>query len=79
MSNKPSEKQDIPFQTPNPTELKQAAKDDPSQAEYLGNKEATVANVPPQQNVDQPNPAMSDVDSELGEDHQTIHTNISGH
>jgi hypothetical protein len=29
MSDKPSEKQDIPFQTPNPTELKQAAKDDP--------------------------------------------------
>lgn len=80
MSDKVSNKQDIPFQTPNPTELKQAAKKDPTQEEYLSSQEATVANVPPQgENVDQPNPTTSDSDSERLKENQTIRTNISGH
>ena len=80
MSDKPSEKQDIPFQTPNPTELKQAAKEDPLQTEYLGSQEATVADVPSQgQNVDQPDPPLTDADPEASEDQQIIHTNLSGH
>lgn len=79
MSDKVSEKQDIPFQTPNPTELKQAAKEDPLQQEYLGTHEANVADVPPQgQNVDQPDPALFNEDETPGE-HQTVRANLSGH
>lgn len=80
MSEKVSEKQDIPFQTPNPTELKQAAKDDPLEEEYLGSQEANVADVPPQgQNVDQPNPSMNGEESKNLGENQTIRANISGH
>lgn len=80
MSDKVFEKQEISFQTPNPIELKQAAKDNSSQEEYLGSNEATVANIPPQdQNVDQPNPPRSDLDSEVLHESQTIRVNLSGH
>jgi len=69
-----------PLQTPNPTELKQAAKDDPLQTEYLGSKEAAVADVSPQgQDVDQPDPLVSDADHETLGDQQIIHANLSGH
>ncbi|MCY7272486.1 MAG: hypothetical protein LH702_01740 [Phormidesmis sp. CAN_BIN44] len=74
MTDKPSEKQDVPFQAPNPDELKQAEKDDPLQTEYLGSKEATVADVLPQgRNMDQPDPTVSDADPETLEDQQIIH------
>lgn len=80
MSDNVSQKQDIPFQTPNPTELKQAAKDDPLQQEYLGSNEATVADVPAQgQNVDQPDPLADDANAEQRQENQTIRANISGH
>ncbi|GAQ00036.1 hypothetical protein [Leptolyngbya sp. NIES-2104] len=79
MSDSVSNKKDIPFQTPNPTELKQAAKKDPLQQEYLSSNEATVADVPPQgQNVDQPDP-LDDENSEARQANQVIRTNISGH
>ncbi|MBD1842156.1 hypothetical protein H6F89_01770 [Cyanobacteria bacterium FACHB-63] len=80
MSDNVSQKQDIPFQTPNPTELKQAAKEDPLQHEYLSSNEATVADVPAQgQNVDQPDPFADDASAEQRQENQTIRANISGH
>ncbi|MBD2081151.1 hypothetical protein [Leptolyngbya sp. FACHB-17] len=80
MSEKVSEKEDIPFQTPNPSALKQAAKEDPLQEEYLGSNEATVADVLPQgQNVDQPDPFADSTTSKTPEENQTIRANISGH
>ncbi|MBD1843501.1 hypothetical protein H6F89_08850 [Cyanobacteria bacterium FACHB-63] len=80
MSDSVSKKQDIPFQTPNPTELKQAAKEDLLQQEYLGSNEATVADVPPQrQNVDQPDPFLNDENSEARQENQVIRANVSGH
>ncbi len=80
MSDKVSQKKDIPFQTPNPTELKQDAKDDLLQQEYLSPNEATVADVPAQgQNVDQSDPFTDDENSEQCQENQTIRANISGH
>ncbi|MER3477441.1 MAG: hypothetical protein C4287_14285 [Leptolyngbya sp. ERB_1_2] len=74
------EKQDTPFQTPSPTELKQAAKDNALQKEYLSSQEATVADVPPQgEDVDQPNSSMDNKDSERLGENQTIRANVSGH
>ncbi|MBW4525046.1 MAG: hypothetical protein KME18_07595 [Phormidium tanganyikae FI6-MK23] len=79
MNEKVSEKQDIPFQTPNPTELKNAAKEDPLQEEYLGASGANVADVPPQgENVDQPNPFVDSTESEPREN-QVIRANLGGH
>lgn len=74
MSDNSSNK-DIPFQTPNPDELKQAAKDDPLQQEYLGSQEATIADVSSQK-LD---PLADDEDAEARQENQVIRSNISGH
>jgi hypothetical protein len=79
MTTSSSDNQKPLFHTPDPAELKQAAKVDPIQ-ERPGAEEASVANVPPQgELVDQPDPDMDDVDQPALGDRQIIRANISGH
>ncbi|MGG6267365.1 hypothetical protein ACQ4M3_28625 [Leptolyngbya sp. AN03gr2] len=78
MSDNAPKKKETPFQTPNPTELKQAAKADPMQQDYLSSNEANVAELP-NQNNEQSAPFMDNQNSEVRQENQTIRANISGH